>query len=228
MQYFRWEGARKVGIDPSSGKFAASLDSSIELIDDYFSEEKVRSAIGNRNCVLITAIAMFYDLEDTIQFLREGCSLLSDDGVLALEFAYMPLMLKNLTYDQVCHEHLTYFSLSQIEWMVNKVGLKIIHASTNMVNGGSIFIGLARSDSTRQVESNRIQSILHEEKKFSGMSVFKQFQRRITAHREELLSLLDILKESGKKIYGYGASTKGNVVLNYCNIVNLVVSRNIV
>jgi NDP-4-keto-2,6-dideoxyhexose 3-C-methyltransferase len=218
LKYFQWEGAKKIGIDPSSGKFADSLDSNIELINDYFSEEKVRPVIGKRNCVLITAIAMFYDLEDPIQFLRDGRSLLSDDGVLALEFSYMPLMLKNLTYDQVCHEHLTYFSLSQIEWMANKVGLKIIHASTNMINGGSMFIGLSRSDSTRQVESNRIQSILHAEKMFSGVSVFEQFQRRITAHRDELLSLLEMLKESGKKIYGYGASTKGNVVLNYCNI----------
>jgi NDP-4-keto-2,6-dideoxyhexose 3-C-methyltransferase len=218
LQYFKKTDARRIGVDPSSEQFRSVIDKDIELVFDYFSANAIGPIIQNNTCAVITAIAMFYDLQDPIIFMNDVKSILSKEGVLALEFSYMPLMLKNLTYDQICHEHLTYFSLSQIYWIAETVGLKILHASFNLINGGSIFVCLSRKESSRMPDLQKIEPILQSEQRYNTHSPFEQFERRVFSHRDDIRFLLEILKNSQKTVFGYGASTKGNIVLNFCGL----------
>lgn len=110
-------GLRRIGIDPSSGKFLDRFQEDVEVVLGFFSERRVRCLIGDNSCKIITSIAMFYDLNDPVSFMEQIASLLAEDGVWALELSYLPLLLTNLTYDQICHEHLTYLAVRDIERM---------------------------------------------------------------------------------------------------------------
>ena len=139
-------GLIRLGIDPSAEKFRSNYQPDIRVIYDFFSEEKVRTLIGSMQCKIITSIAMFYDLDDPLAFIRDISSLLTDDGVWALELSYLPLFLKQLSYDQTCHEHVTYLGLRQIEWMLRQCGLKTLEVSLNDMNGGSFYIYVGKDN----------------------------------------------------------------------------------
>ena len=190
----------------------------INVIFDFFSEQLVREAIGKQQCKIITSIAMFYDIDDPISFMKQIRSLLAKDGIWALELSYMPLMLKNLTYDQICHEHVTYLGLQQMKWMVDKTDLKIVDVSFNFMNGGSFYLYVARKDSDFRSEDGKINEVLKSENCLHELEYYDRFNNRILSHKDELQSILKMIKEAGKRVYGYGASTKGNIVLNLCGI----------
>lgn len=217
-EYGEGNGFVRVGIDPSSEKFASSFHPDIQIVFDFFSEEKVRKIIGEKLCKVITSIAMFYDLEDPLGFMQQVESLLASDGIWVLELSYLPLLCTQLTYDQICHEHLTYFGLSQIVWMTQKTGLHVIDVSFNDINGGSFSIIIAKKNSPLAVNCLNINSILDYEKQMNAEAPYLRLHNRVLAHREEVLHFFELAKAAGKKVYGYGASTKGNIVLNYCGL----------
>lgn len=210
----------RVGIDPSSEKFAAFFQRDIRVVYDFFSEKNARSVIGNRQCKVITSIAMFYDLEDPLGFMRQIRSLLAPDGVWMLELSYLPLLCTQLTYDQICHEHLTYFDLTHMDWMARKTGLKILDVSFNDINGGSFAMVVARDDSTHRPNQSRINEILASEQALDGDAPYHRLRNRVLAHREEIMEFFELTRAAGKRVYGYGASTKGNIVLNYCGVTS--------
>jgi NDP-4-keto-2,6-dideoxyhexose 3-C-methyltransferase len=211
-------GLTRVGIDPSSEKFAAFFQPDVQVIYDFFSADKVREVIGQQSCRIITAIAMFYDIEDPLDFMRQIKSLLSSDGVWALELSYLPLMLTNLTYDQICHEHVTYLSLRDMDRMAKQAGLRIVDVETNEVNGGSFHLVLCHEDGPYASEQAKIAQYLQAESALTTAQPYERFRNRVLSHRDEVRHCLQLLKDSGKKVYGYGASTKGNIVLNFCDI----------
>lgn len=212
------EGIERVGIDPSSKKFSSNFDEDITLICDYFSHDVIKDGLADRKFHQITAIAMFYDLDEPLKFLQDIRSILAEDGIWALELAYLPTMLTNLVYDQVCHEHVTYPALSQIEWLAIRAGLKIIDVEFNDVNGGSFLVIGCRDDGDMSSARDKIDLVLENEKPLSGMFPFLLFKERIQTHRKEVSQYFDEVRSSGMSMIGYGASTKGNIVLNYCNI----------
>lgn len=218
LNFYRDRHLTRIGIDPSSKKFADNFDSDIQVIYDFFSADGVREMVGNQKCKIVTSIAMFYDLEDPIDFMSQIHSILAPDGVWAFELSYMPLMLTNLTYDQICHEHLTYLGLQQIQWMAERANLKILDVSLNFVNGGSFRIMAARKDNPMKPNYEVIKKLLHAEEPLATMAPFERFRNRIIQHRDEVRAFFETMRSSGKKVYGYGASTKGNIVLNYCGI----------
>jgi hypothetical protein len=212
--------ATLVGFDPSAEKFRHFYRSDIRLITDFFSAETFRKNYGPQKAKIITAIAMFYDLERPLDFVREIESLLDDEGIWHLEQSYLPLMLKTTAYDTICHEHLEYYSLRQIKWMTDQVGLKIIGLELNDVNGGSFAITLAKTASHFSEATEAVRGTLQDEENvgLNGREIYSRFERRVWQHRENLMELLKKLKAEGKKVWGYGASTKGNVVLQCCGI----------
>jgi NDP-4-keto-2,6-dideoxyhexose 3-C-methyltransferase len=216
--YGSHNGFVRIGMDPSSKKFAANFDGDIRVVYDFFSEQGVRSMIGDKQCKIITSIAMFYDLDDPMDFMRQIRALLALDGVWALELSYLPLLCTQLTYDQICHEHVTYFSLSHMDWMMKKTGLKILDASFNDINGGSFYIYAGRDDGSHQPETAKIEAILRSEQPLDTAAPYERLRNRVLTHRDEVRHFFDLAKAAGKRVYGYGASTKGNIVLNYCGV----------
>jgi 2-polyprenyl-3-methyl-5-hydroxy-6-metoxy-1,4-benzoquinol methylase len=209
------------GIDPTSNKFKNFYKPHIKRINNFFSLENVKKNIKksqNQKFDLISSIAMFYDVNNPNNFCTDIFKLLKPNGIWVLELSYFPLLLKNLTYDQICHEHVTYLTLSIFKKIAENNNFKIVEVLLNEINGGSIQIICAKKYSKRKVYSQKkIELILKDEKNIKLKS-YQNFNKRISNLKKQVN--LFFLKNKKKTIYGYGASTKGNIVLNYCNITN--------
>jgi NDP-4-keto-2,6-dideoxyhexose 3-C-methyltransferase len=211
-----------VGVDPTGEKFRRFYPGHVELIPDFFSAGAVQRRCGDRKALVITSFSMFYDLERPMDFMREICELLDDEGIWVLEQSYMPTMLMRNSYDTVCHEHLEYYGLAQIKWMADRVGLKIIDVEFNDINGGSFSVVVAKSASQRS-ESAAVVSTLQAEVdlKLESLVPYREFAKRVAANRVELRAFLDNARKSNRTVVGLGASTKGNVILQYCGVTEL-------
>ncbi len=218
---------QKYGIDPSDISQEITGDN-YTIIQDVFPSSELVNKTEDRKFDIITSIAMFYDLEEPVKFAREVKNLLAADGLWVFEMSYMPAMLKMNSYDTICHEHLEYYSLSVIEHILRQVGLKLVKVSQNDINGGSIRCYATHTGCFAYKNERFIQSIQemrqHEfELELDTDKPYRNFQERINVNREELGSLLKALKNDGKRIHIYGASTKGNTLLQWCNIDNRIV-----
>jgi NDP-4-keto-2,6-dideoxyhexose 3-C-methyltransferase len=169
---------------------------------------------------------MFYDLEQPMNFMREVAEVLDDQGLWVLEQSYMPTMLRKNSYDTVCHEHLEYYALKQIRWMANKLGLRIVDVEFNDINGGSFSLMVAKQKS-RHVESPQVAQILDAEARggLDTLRPYQEFAERVVASRAGLRAFLDDAKRFNKSVAALGASTKGNVLLQYCNVTEADISR---
>jgi|tagenome__1003787_1003787.scaffolds.fasta_scaffold20898343_1 hypothetical protein len=209
-----------VGVDPSGPKFQRFYPPHIRLIPDFFSAELIKKAYPGRRVKVITSIAMFYDLERPQDFAHQIAGLLDDQGLWVFEQSYLPFMLETNSYDTICHEHLEYYGLAQIKRMMDKAGLKIVDVEFNDVNGGSFSITAALHKSKHAEASALLESTLANESKLglAGLDAYRNFAGRAAEHKRELTRLLSELKTAGRRVFGYGASTKGNVLIQYCGI----------
>tara|TARA_B100001121_G_scaffold307608_1_gene329506 strand:- start:326 stop:1471 length:1146 start_codon:yes stop_codon:yes gene_type:complete len=202
--------------DPTIKKFKRFYRKDINLTADFFTADKFTGLKFN----LITSIAMFYDLPDPLKFAKDIRNVLANNGVWHVEMSYMPSMLNNSSYDTICHEHLEYYSLKSLKHLMDLANLKIINISFNQVNGGSISLDIAKKKSKYKENKVLINWLLLRENLngFNDIKTQKNFFYQCNKHKYLLNNLLKKLKSQGKKIYGYGASTKGNVILQYCKI----------
>lgn len=207
-----------VGIDPTG--FKQYYPDHISLLPYFFDAEIFRKNFPGKTAKVITSISMFYDLDAPLEFVKNIKEILSDDGIWVTEQSYLPTMLRMNSFDTICHEHLEYYSLKQIKWIADKVGLKILDVEFNSINGGSFSVALAKKGSRLKENKKIVNKILTEEFK-NGMSKerpVKELGKRLKKIRNDLLDFLTQKKKDGEKVFGYGASTKGNVLLQYCNI----------
>ena len=220
LKFYDGMGLARYGIDPSSARYAAAYPGDAMLIVDFFSADRLRREAGDVRFKIVTSVAMLYDLEDPLAFMRDVASLLEEDGVWEFEQSYMPLMLERTAYDSVCHEHISYFRLRQIKWMADAAGLKIIDIGMNDINGGSFSVIVARAGSAHPDATEQIVSILERERAegYDTLLPYEKFAGRVREHRTAMRAFLDTARAAGKLVIGYGASTKGNVVLQYCGV----------
>ena len=210
----------RLGIDPTIKKFIEYYPDDYEVVPDFFSLDNYTEAVGEKKAKIVTSIACFYDLERPQDFVRDIASVLADDGVWMTEQSYMPSMLKKGLYDTVCQEHLEFYSLKVIKDLVEAQGLRVIDVTTNDTNGGSFAVVIAKKDS-KYVSNDAVINWMLEQEKEMGLDTtlpYLEFAGKAIAHAKALKSLLLALVASGKKVFGYGASTKGNVLLQYAGI----------
>lgn len=219
LKAYQEPGIEKVGIDPTGEKFRQFYDPSIRLVSDFFSQEAFEWA-SSKKAKIITSVAMFYDLEDPVNFARQVAKVLDDEGIWHLEQSYMPSMLRMNAYDTVCHEHLEYYSLTALRLITEKVGLRVLDVQMNTVNGGSFAVTVVKKKASLQSNDAMITWLLEQEQRM-GLGTprpFRDFEERVFRHRDDLRRLIRALVRDGKKILGYGASTKGNVLLQFCGL----------
>ena len=209
-----------IGVDPTGHKFRRFYPDDIVLIPDFFSADLIENRFPGRKARVITSIAMFYDLEDPMRFVDNIARLLHPEGIWVFEQSYLPSMLETTAYDTICHEHLEYFGLKQIQWMFDKCGLKVVDIDLNKSNGGSFRVTAAHRQSGFACNDQGIESMVAMESrlKLDEVNTYRLFALQIERRRGELVELLHRLKQEGKTVLGYGASTKGNVILQYCGI----------
>lgn len=208
----------RVGMDPSAAPLRHSYGEGIHCFVDFFSRDGFVAAFGAKKATIITSIAMFYDLASPQEFVNDIAATLADDGIWHFEQSYMPLMLETAAYDTICHEHVEYYALSQVEWLLKRAGLKLLDVQLNDVNGGSFAVTACRESSALITNQRRVDAIReNEERAQLGSNVtYRRFSDRVHAHRGRLLDLIGEINRSGRRILGYGASTKGNVILQFC------------
>jgi SAM-dependent methyltransferase len=219
---------KKLGIDPAEDSFTEeSILVADEIIQDYFTIDAYnKSQFSAKKAKVITCIAMFYDLDEPIDFLRDVKEVLDDDGLFVVQMSYTPLMIKQLAFDNITHEHVYYWSLSSLNKVITESGLKIVDCQLNDVNGGSfrIYIKKENSDETkfatrpfRDVCNVRVESILNWEQtqNLDSENTWLDFYQRVQDLKKQTVDFIKQEKLKGKKICGYGASSKGNTLLQY-------------
>ncbi len=214
-------GFARFGIDPSD--VAQEVGGDIAVVQDTFPSEQLDQRTGGKPFDVITSIAMFYDLEDPVAFVRSVKKSLAPDGIWIFEMSYMPSMLKMNSYDTICHEHLEYYSLAVIENVLRRAGMKVVRAGLNDINGGSLRCYATHQESFRHSKKEYLSTLEELRRDEFDLELdtdkpYRTFQERINVHRSELTALLKKLKAEGKRVHIYGASTKGNTILQWCGI----------
>jgi len=230
------EGIIKLGIDPADDSFLAeSKLQANEVIQDYFSKKTYqKSKHGNNKAKIVTSIAMFYDLDEPDPFVRDIYDVLDDEGLWVMQLSYTPLMLKQMAFDNICHEHTYYYSLFSIKKLLERNGFRIVDCQLNDVNGGSfrVYIRKKIADEkrfstapNRDVCEFRVNSILAYEKTLAldKPETWLDFFHRIEELKKQTVEFIKKEKKKGKVIWGYGASTKGNTLLQYFGLDNKLI-----
>lgn len=205
-----------VSIDPTSKKFSKYYSDHVNHIPEFFSKKVFTDYYGDTSAKLVTSFSMFYDLEDPCHFAKEVNSILdSGEGVWVLEQSYMPEMLRSNSFDTVCHEHLSYYSMRQLKYIMDHADLKIIQFEFNDINGGSISMMVANKNSKYDECTEELNNLIQQELDLSlnTVSPWKEFQTRISTCKQQFWNLIKNFKKDGLKVAALGASTKGNVTL---------------
>ena len=214
-------GLNLVGVDPTGVKFVEYYPKHIKLRPDFFSAKLIEGQFPGTKAKVVTSFSMFYDLEDPIAFMKYVHRILADDGIWVFEQSYLPTMIQTNSYDTVCHEHLEFYCVKQIQYMVEKVGFQIIDVEFNDINGGSFSVTVRKAP-IGSTSLPQVQEILQSETDlgFDSLKPFTDFAIRTKEAKISLLAFLANAKKENKKVVALGASTKGNVLLQYCELTN--------
>jgi hypothetical protein len=209
---------KKLGIDPTGKKFSGYYTDDIDLIPDFFSAEVFFNYSSFKKANIITSIAMFYDLENPVNFVKDIEKCLADDGIWHFEQSYMPSMLRSNAYDTVCHEHLEFYSFNVVKTLLESCRIRIVDVQMNSINGGSFAVTACKKDAKYKSNQPIIDWMLRQENdmRLDTPKPYREFEERVFIHRKNLKELIQALTNDGKKVFGYGASTKGNVLLQFC------------
>jgi NDP-4-keto-2,6-dideoxyhexose 3-C-methyltransferase len=220
LKSYAANGLRRVGVDAIAGKFRSQYPPDIRLYEGFFSAAGYRALCDDEKAKVVTSVAMFYDLESPMEFARAVESALAPDGIWVLEQSYLPTMLETNSFDTVCHEHLEYYALRQIEWLAEACGLRVFDVELNACNGGSLRLAVCRKDASYRTREEHVGRLwrLESDMALGTPAPYDAFRRRIEEVRDNLSRFVTSEQAAGKTFYIYGASTKGNTLLQYCNL----------
>jgi len=223
----------RIGVDPT-GKQFASYYGDVKLLPTYFNYKNFTETYGNLKCKIVSSISMFYDLPDPVQFAKDIYAILESDGIWTCEQSYLLSMLRTNSIDTICHEHLEYYALHQIKEIATRANFKIINVSFNNCNGGSFRIYFAKKACPLYTEdTDLINRILKEENDYgiTQVKTYQDFMKNVDIEIKYLTDFIDTVNKNGQQVYIYGASTKGNCLLQYGNItekqIKYAVERNL-
>jgi hypothetical protein len=190
----------------------------VKLIPEFFSATSFFNHFPLNKAKIITSFSMFYDLEDPVEFMRNIHQVLADDGVWIFEQSYMPSMLEADSFDTICHEHLEFYALKQIKWMTDLIGFDILDVELNLVNGGSFSVTVKKATKDFPLPSS-VADLLKKEidAGLDTLAPYEKFANSALDFKNQFQDLLRSFREDGKVVAAIGASTKGNVLLQYCN-----------
>ncbi|PJA71266.1 hypothetical protein CO153_02460, partial [Candidatus Pacearchaeota archaeon CG_4_9_14_3_um_filter_30_11] len=224
LSFYKNENLKKVGFEPSKNVAKDAREKGFHVINNFFNYEDYKKDFGDKKAKIITAISMFYDLEDPNKFMEDIVSCLDKDGLFIIQQNYLLTMLINNAFDNICHEHREYYSLFSLNHLLEKYNLEVFDIVQNGINGGSIrtYIRFKGSDKINEPEGSkeRLEGIKKKEKEMQldTLKPYLEFASRINKIKENLLNFIKKEKENGRKICVYGASTRGNVILQYFNL----------
>lgn len=212
---------RLIGFDPAKNMIQFSKQTGATIITEFFSADVFIKNFGHKKVKIITSIAMFYDLENPNKFVEDIAKILHPDGIWILELSYLPLMLSQNAFDTIVHEHLEYYHLDVLEFLLSQFDLKVVDVQLNDINGGSFRVFVQHKNKSIDNESLKHITELREKEKNLNLDTnqpFDAFIKRINAEKDKIVTFINNEVYAGKIVHGYGASTKGNTLLQFYNL----------
>ena len=209
-----------VGFEPATNIKFIDTGKNIKVINNYFNSKNFFENFPEKKVKIITSCAMFYDLEDPIKFVKNISEILDDDGVWCCQISYLDSMIRYNNFYDICHEHLSYYSLNSFEFLIKKLKLKLFYAETNYVNGGSVRLYVCKENSKKYEKmefTKKLNNIREEEEKLklTNTETFFHFAKIINELKNKTMMFADEILKSGKTVLALGASTKGNIILQH-------------
>ncbi len=231
------DGVKTIGFEPATNLMKLAREGTTRIINDFFSYLAWQKEFSDSKATAITAIAMFYDLEDPNAFVSDVVRCLDKEGIFIIQMSYLPSMLSQNAFDNICHEHLEYYSLLSLENLLKRHNLEIFDVELNDINGGSFRTYIRHKDGGETVKisagaEKRVKDLrkFEEDLGLDNKKIYKDFVENIHKLRDQLVAFVKNEHEKGKKIYVYGASTKGNTLLQFYgldhNIIAAAAERN--
>ena len=234
---YRTDGIRRIGIDPAQNLAEHSRKVADHVIVGFFDRETYQSDVAVRSIRprIVTSIAMFYDLEHPRQFVRDIREVMDPEGLWVVQMSWLPLMLREHELGNICHEHLEYYSLQSFEYLLRLEGFEVVDVEVNGVNGGSLRAYIRRMDADpdkfadatyRELARTRVQALRDEEAALSleERSPYDEFAFWVERIRNDVTTFVRDQVRNGKRVFVYGASTKGNTVLQYYGLDATLIS----
>lgn len=219
LEYLKDKKCDLLSIDPAQNVKSVFISKNFKIVKDYFNE-KVFKKTTTKKARLVFSVAMFYHLYDPIGFSKQVEACLCEDGIWVIQMAYLPAMVRTNMYDNIVHEHIGYYGVSHMEYILEQAGLEIFDVTESDVYGGSFRVFAKKKGCQKYSKTSRCQSKLTAEKKMGiyNPKIYRDFSKRVEKSRTDLIALCKKIKLKGKTIWVYGASTKGNTILQYCRI----------
>jgi NDP-4-keto-2,6-dideoxyhexose 3-C-methyltransferase len=224
LRSYKTTGLKLIGFEPATNLVPLAEMGTTKVINDYFKVGSYRKHFPATKAKVITSIAMFYDLEEPNSFVRDVAACLDEDGVWIIQMSYLSSMLAQNAFDNLCHEHLEYYSMMSLGHLLDRHELEIFDVELNDVNGGSFRV-YVRHRGSRSIDNpprseERLAKVkkLEADMRLDGTRVYAEFGTRVRVLCDKLHSFVKGEREKGKRIYVYGASTKGNTLLQFCGL----------
>ncbi|MBT4732424.1 methyltransferase domain-containing protein [Candidatus Woesearchaeota archaeon] len=209
---------RKIGVDPSAKPLRDKYLKGCQLIPEFFTSSVVKNILSNHGKArVIMSFAMFYDLPDPVEFAKNISKILGEDGIWVFEQSYLLSMLEAGSFDTICHEHLEYYTLKDVERILSLAGLRVIDVSLNESNGGSFKVTATHQHGNLKTSEN-VELFRNNEMRDHNRKLLEDFLTKVNNVKKYVRVLLSDCQKKGLTVYGIGASTKGNVLLQYCNL----------
>lgn len=210
---------RRVGVEPAENIDWSSVEDSITIVNDYFSQKALESVLQEDKVKIITSCAMFYDIDKPNEFVQDIKRILHKDGLWCIQLSYLPLMLSNMNIYDICNEHLEYYSLHSLQYLMDKNGLNIFHAEENGVNGGSIKVFISHKEKNTPLTQN-FKSLYKKEDELNlnEVETYFGFKNKANYIKETVCAYIKNEQDNGNLVIGLGASTKGNMLLQFFGI----------
>lgn len=211
----------RIGFEPARNLLVEAKTHATHIINDFFSQKAFDDIVCGRQANIITTIAMFYDLEDPNSFVQEMSTSITQTGVWVIQMASLLSTVQNNMFDNICHEHIEHYSLHSLEYLLTKHHLAVVDIEENEVNGGSIRVYVMKTSAAKQYKykgaSQRLMRYRVKElqAKLSSPATYRAFRTRVAYTKRAIRSFITKEIKRGKIVYGYGASTKGNTLLQY-------------
>ncbi len=224
LMNYAGRGVRSIGFEPSKNVAAKSREKGLEVINDFFNAGAYERNVGNEKAKIVSAISMFYDLEKPNEFLQDVKKVLAPNGLFVVQQNYLGTMLSNNAFDNICHEHLEYYSLRSFENLLGRNGLEVVDVAQNGINGGSIRTYIKRVEDSSPVQTpearERVLALRDQEAHagFQTMRPYQEFASRLSGIKNKINNFLEEEKRAGKTTFACGASTRGNVTLQYLGL----------
>jgi C-methyltransferase C-terminal domain/Putative zinc binding domain/Methyltransferase domain len=214
---------RRVGFEPAQNIDWSGVDKGITIINDYFSAAPFHQHFGDAKAKAIGCNAMFYDLSNPNSFTCDVKAILASGGIWCIQLSYLPLMLTNMNFYDICHEHLSYYSLEALQALMARNGLMVIDASTNGVNGGSLRAFVTHDDNRGAITDAGKRNLAdlaarEAELKVQGAQTYRDYFAKIQELSRLVTQYMQRERANNGQVFGLGASTKGNVLLQLFGI----------